>query len=152
MILIVCKSCTTAIRISGGEDGEMESLFGNPTKTYPCPSCEGDAETMDSVEAAAFQALDLYDLTPHEAFAAFNGLGLPKERDCGPAAVTNLFMNQKVVGVGGELIKGTNRTVLKHLEFADGTKMYFASSPYGATIYRIQTQRSFTDEVLSEHS
>lgn len=149
MITIVCMSCGTAIRITG-EHNEMESLFGGE-KTFPCPTCGEDSEEVDSIEQAAFRSLDLHDLTPQEAFAAFNGLGLPKERDCGSTAVSALLIEKRIVAVEGEMIKGTNRTVIRHIEFQDGTKMYLGASAYGAMVYRIQPKRSFTEEVLREN-
>jgi hypothetical protein len=93
MIIIACTDCATAVRVTG-EHEELSHLLGEmnsewyPDK-YPCPAslCEGKAEFMEGIEPAAMRALTLYDLTPHEAFGAFHGLGLPGERDCGPTAV-----------------------------------------------------------------
>jgi hypothetical protein len=154
MILIVCKDCGVGLRVSG-EHAEVDSLIGErsdwyPDK-YPCPGCgKSEAEMVDAIEPSAFNALDLYDLSLQETFAALNGLGLPHEQDCGPTAVQNLLVRQQIAKVDCHLIKGTNRTVVYSLTFEDGTTLYLGSSPYGATVYRIAKKRSFTKEALRE--
>lgn len=144
MITIVCNKCATAVR-TVGEHEEVDVLLGEKSEwypdKYPCPSCSGMASMVDAIEPAALKALDLYDLTPQEAYSAFNGLGLPKERECGPMAVREAFKSP-VKEIKCELIKGTNRTLLKHIIFEDGTRVYFGSSPYGATVYRIAKPRT----------
>lgn len=148
MITIVCQKCATAVRISGDPE-EMEAMFGQFDK-YKCPSCDGLAEEMDAIESAALQALDVHDLTPPEAYAAFHGLGFPDEQDCGPVHVNLLLKGKKITGVKADLIKGANRSVLYWIEFEDGTKMHLGSSPYGATVYRIQKPHSYAEQVLRE--
>jgi len=139
VINIVCKSCGTAIRTSGEYD-EVDSLLGEKSAwypdQYPCPTCGGKSEMVLAIDNTAFRSLDLHDLTPEEAFAAFNGLGLPEERECGPMAVKEAF-KCPVREVKCDLIRGTNRTVLRSIEFEDGTRMYFGASSYGCTVYRI---------------
>ena len=139
MINIVCTDCGTAIRTTGDE-GEVQALLGEGTEwypdQYPCPGCSSKASVIDSIDPSALKALNIFDLTAQEAYSAFNGLGLPEERECGPLAVREAFKSA-VVTIKCDLIKGSNRSVLKSIVFADGTRMYFGSSPYGATVYRI---------------
>lgn len=153
MITIVCRACSTAVRVTG-EPSEVEHLFGelNPEwypDKFPCPGygCDSTAEAVDAIDPAALQALSVHDLSPHEAYAAFNGLGIPKERDCGPTAVKTLLMNQRIVGGDVQLIRGSNRSVIHNLEFDDGTVLYLASSTYGATVYRIAKPESAVERV-----
>lgn len=104
--------------------------------SYPCPKCRSLAHTIEAVGPDALAALDVYDLNPQEAYSAFNGLGLPQERECGPTAVRLAFQNP-IKFIKARLIKGSNRSVLDSIEFADGSVMYFGASPYGAIVYRI---------------
>jgi len=148
VINIVCQKCSTAVRISGDPD-EMESLFGKIDK-YRCPTCQELAEEVDAIEPAALHALDVHDLEPSEAYAAFHGLGFPEEQECGPSAVVDLFRTFPVKDVKCEVIKGSNRSIVYNIEFSDGTKMYLGSSPYGATVYRIQKPYSYVERVSRE--
>lgn len=152
MIVVVCANCRTAVRIQGGEEEEMENLVGQRSEWYPdkfpCPSCDAKATVHTAVDAEVMNVLDIHDLTPAEAFVAFNGMGLPEEQECGPTAVNKAF-SQPVKKINAKLIKGSNRSVLESIEFEDGTRLFLASSPYGATVYRISKPRSITEEVLN---
>jgi len=153
MIYIVCTACRTALCISGELD-ETEHLFGTkspwfPDK-YPCPTCREPAQNVDFMDHLAMKTMEVHALTPQEAFAALNGLGLPEEQECGPVAVQKVFDDNKVTKVNAKLMKGTNRSVLDSLEFEDGTRMFFGVSPSGPTIYRIARRHSYTQEVLDE--
>lgn len=148
MIIIVCQACCTAVRISGDPD-EMQSLFGQMEK-YKCPQCDETMEEMEAIEPAALAALDVHDLEPGEAFSAFHGLGFPEEQECGALAVMKLFTEQTVKSVECHHLKGSSRSVIYNITFADGTKMYMGSSTFGATVYRIQKPHSYTEAVLRE--
>lgn len=136
MITVVCSQCTAAVRVTGAES-EILSLFNDwwPAQ-FPCPRCRGTARIVEAIEQTALSVLDVYDLTPTEAFKAFSGLGLPTEQECGPMAV-RLAFQQPVKTVQARLIKGSNRSVIDSIEFADGTLLYLGASPYGAIVYRI---------------
>lgn len=154
MIHIVCTKCNLAIR-TVGEFNEIQHLLAEKSEwypdKYPCPAveCDGRAEYTESIAADAYQALDIHDLTPQEAFAAYYGLGLPEEQECGPLAVDKAF-EQKVSKVNARLIRGSNRSVIDSIEFEDGSVMYLGSSAAGALVYRIAKRRSFVEEVLNE--
>lgn len=153
MILIACKDCGIAVR-TAGEHAELTHLLGEANEdwypgNYPCPTsgCKGKASFMEGIEPAAMKMLDIHDLTPQEAFAAFNGLGLPAERDCGPEAVKNALLGNKVVAVGVSLIRGSHRSVLYSITMEDGTIVYLGSSPFGATVYRMAKLQSAVERV-----
>lgn len=153
MIIIACKDCGTAVRVTG-EHEELSHLLGEmntdwyPDK-YPCPTsmCQGKAEFMEGIEPGAMNALTLYDLTPHEAFGAFHGLGLPGERDCGPTAVEKALLEHRIVKVHCALVRGASRSVLYHLELEGGTVVYLGASPFGAVVYRIGNKDSAVGRV-----
>ena len=118
---------------------------------FPCPrhGCDAKAEFMDAIDPRAMAVLLVYEMTPGEAYAAFHGLGLPAEKDCGPTAVKQLF-GKMLVGGDIKLIKGSNRSVVHNLVFEDGTILYLASSPMGATAYRLSKPESAVERVDDE--
>jgi hypothetical protein len=153
VILIVCRKCGCGLRISPGQVGdvsESENLFGRgstlyPDK-YPCFRCEQPSEFVPAAEAEALRAIELFDVTPQEALAAMNGLGLPSEQDCSASAVVELF-TKPVRRVHARPIRNSHRCLLDHIEFEDGTKLYLGSSAHGATVYRIARPHSYVKEV-----
>ena len=44
--------------------------------------------------------------------------------------------------VSAQQIRGSHRSIIDHIELEDGTKVYLASSAFGATIYRIATSET----------
>lgn len=155
MIYIVCKSCRYTLRVSG-DPAEIEHLFGSNNAWYPdkfpCVRCGGFSSNESFIYPDALKTLDVIDLTPQEAFAALNGLGIPEEQECGPLAIQKVFDESRVKKAHTKLISGTNRSVLEFLEFDNGTRMYFGVSPMGATIYRITYRHSYTKEILNEQA
>lgn len=152
MITIVCMKCGTGIRTMG-EPGELHTLFtGTPwhPDDYPCPeaSCRGRAQLVESIDSLTLTTLNIHDLELQEAYAAFNGLGFPEERDCGKTAVEFAF-KQPVKEVRVRQIRGQNRSVLDCIIFEDGTRLYVASATEGAVIYRIAKPHSYVEEVLN---
>ena len=152
MIIIACKDCGTAVRITG-EHAELEHLLGEycdwyPNK-YPCPSvgCGSCAEFQDAVAPAALRELTMYDLTPHEAYAAFHGLGLPEERDCNPTAVEKALVGKTIRAVHVALVRGSNRSVIYNLTTEDGAILSLGSSPFGAVVYRMSKTQSAVERV-----
>jgi hypothetical protein len=148
VIIIACQECASAVRIVG-ENDELNMLLGEGNAewypdNYPCPTatCKGKAELMDGIESAALRLLTIYDLNPQEAFAAFHGLGLPSERDCGPTAVKEALLNNRIKDVDVRLIRGSNRSVVHRLTLENGMILYLGSSPFGATVYRISVPQS----------
>ena len=148
MIIIACRECGNAIRVTGEHD-EVQQLLGEhnqdwyPDK-YPCPmpTCDGKSEFMDAIEPAAFRMLNIVDLTLHEAYAAFHGLGLPDERDCGPVAIRECLLSGRVKSVDVRLIRGSSRSVLYSITMEDGTTIHVGSSPFGAVVYRLAKPQS----------
>ena len=151
MIIIACKVCGTAVCTSGEHD-EVDYTIGTKCDwypdRYPCPKldCKGLGEMIEQLDPASVRDMDVHDLTVQEAFAAFHGLGLPEERDCGPTAVLEAF-KVPVKSVDAKLLKGSNRTILYSIEFENGVRMFLASSAYGALIYRLATPHKYANEV-----
>lgn len=154
MLLVVCKACAAVYRIDTGsvDPVEAQSLVGMRSdwwpNRYPCVLCGGMAEMADSIDPAALAAMAKYDLTPQEAFAAFNGLGLPDEQDCGPAAVKEVLQSSGVKDVVVEQLRGSNRSILRRIVMEDGRTLHLASGAMGALVYRISKPRSHVQEML----
>lgn len=153
MIIIVCTQCGVGVR-THGEDTDVlvgQSCEWYPNK-YPCPvQCGGQASCAE-VESLSLPALDIHDLTPQEAFAAFEGLGFPEEHDCGKAAVERLFVEQRVKSVKVVQLRHQNRSRLDHIEFENGTKLYLAAATEGAVVYRISNPHSYAEAVSAVDS
>jgi len=151
MILIVCTPCNLALRVMGNPI-ELDQLVGRESpfwpSSFPCPRCEKKAHGLLEVEADpnALRVMELLDLTPQEAFIAFSGMGLPNERSCGRAQIEELFKTpvRRVVGQATQ----TDRFILEHIEFWDGTKLYLGAAPGGAVVYRIAAPPSYAKEAL----
>jgi hypothetical protein len=150
LIIIACFKCNIALRTSGDEE-EVHTLLGAgsewyPNK-YPCPrfGCTGLAEYSTGIQPTALAALELHEVTPQEAFAAFEGLGLPPERDCGETAVRGAF-EKKVTNVGVRQLRGRNRSVIDWIEFEDGTRLFLAASGDGAVAYRLAKKFSYVEK------
>jgi hypothetical protein len=152
MIIVACLPCGLVLRVMG-DPQELQLVGPESTfwpNSFPCPRCEKNSIGMMETEADpnALSALEVVDLTPQEAFIAFNGLGLPKEQNCTAERVEELF------GTPVRHIKGhqtnTNRFILEHIEFWDGTKLYLGAAPSGAIVYRIAPPSCYTKEALHE--
>lgn len=162
MIVVVCIPCELAIRImptcvgNGTSAQEVQQLVGTHSEywpdKFPCVKCGKSARGMLEREAdpRALKLMELRDLTPHEAFAAFNGLGLPEEQRCSLEAVQALLIAQPVRRVVGTDIRGCERTIIDSLELQDGTVVHFGAGAEGACIYRIVRPGSATQRALTE--
>lgn len=152
MIFIICRGCKTGLRIGPGEPGESEMLFGQQSDfypdRYPCFRCEKPvAELVPAIDSQALQAVEIFDVTPREAFAAMNGLGLPDEQECSATAVTKLFESQPVSHVKTRVIRNSHRCIVEYIEFENGVRIYLGSSVLGATVYRVAQPHSYAEQV-----
>ena len=136
-----------------GDPEEIMGLFRDwMPDNFPCcnANCNNKkAELVESIDPGVMNMWTIFQVTAHEAFSAMQGLGLPEERDCGPTAVKAAF-EKPVKDLAVRLVKGTNRSVIDHIEFDDGTRLYLGASAYGAIVYRIAPKRSFVEEVIRE--
>lgn len=151
MMLIVCLECSSALHVAG-DFNEIHILLGERSEwypdRYPCwtDGCGGLARFVERLDSDAFNQLTVHNLTTQEAFLALNGMGFPKERDCGETAVKQAFASSPVRGVGARHIHGTNRCVVDHIELENGTKIFFGAAPEGAIVYRLSRPHSYTRE------
>lgn len=102
-------------------------------------------ELLHTIQPFAAKKLDIVDVSPQEAYAAVNGLGMPVEKECSAAAVSQLLVEKRVVRVSASQIRGSHRCVLDFLELEDGTRVYIGSSAYGATVYRVAPKHSYVE-------
>lgn len=156
MIVVRCTVCPLLIRVMGNVD-EVQSLIGAHSEYWPnrynCPVC--GAPAVGHLELNLIQAeleqLRIKDLTAQEAFAAFNGLGLPTEQHCTKEIVEELLRERPVRRLVATNIEGSRRCYVHHLELWDGTKLYFGAGADGAVIYRISPPHSYAAHVSHEH-
>ena len=156
MIHIICQKCTVGLRISPGEPGETESLYGPSSDwwpdNYPCFVCGKKAQLLETVTPGEtkWEAMHFHDVTPKEAYAAMNGLGLPAERECSAEAVRQLLSGARIKRAKVKQIQHDHRCVIDYLELEDETKVYIAAAPMGAVVYRVAPKHSYVAEVERE--
>jgi hypothetical protein len=132
---------------------EVDQLLGKRSEYWPdkytCPRCGGAAKGFleREVDHRALEAMELRDLTPHEAFAALNGLGFPDEQKCSLETVQALMVEQPLRRIIGSNVTGSERTIVDCLELWDGSKVYFGAAAEGAIIYRITRPVSYVAKV-----
>lgn len=144
MIYVICEACQHGLRVSPGEHGEAEALFGHG-EVFECWECGRATETLVSADSLFASVGNITDVSPTEAFAALHGLGLPQERDCTALAVADLLTTKRVVEVSVKQIRNSHRCVIGRLELEDGTRVYLGSSAYGATVYRVASRHSYVE-------
>lgn len=152
MIIIVCTACKAGLRVGPGAEGESEMLFGQgsdyyPDK-YPCFRCEKNiAKFVPAMSSDALAQLDLFDVTPTEAFAAINGLGIPGEQECSAAAVKRFTEGRTVKSINVRQIRNSHRCLIDGIVLDNGVTLYLGSSALGATVYRVALPHSYVESV-----
>lgn len=76
-------------------------------------------------------------ITARQFFQACMGVGLPGERKCGLDEVTELLVGANIVGLQLEPAPDPNRSIIKAIELDNGKVIHVASSPLGATFYKV---------------
>ena len=148
MITIACTSCRHALRVIGDAD-ETDVLVGTRSDGWPnfkCFRCNADAIGVltPEVSEAAEHTLLIHILTPQQAFAALNGMGLPEEATCCKEVIVPMF-EACGIKVKGRQLPQTTRFVVHELEFPDGRTLYLGSSVAGPMVYRITEKYSYVD-------
>lgn len=151
MITIACLKCRHAMRVVG-EDDETQTLVGRKSDLWPnkfkCFQCGAMAEGMLTVEisAAAWTRLIVHEVTPQEAFAAVNGMGIPEEHTCCAEVIEPMF---EAVGVKvrGHQLPRTNRYVIEQLVFPDGRTVHLGAAMQGALAFRVTKKHSYVRAV-----
>lgn len=149
MITIVCTRCSHALRVVGAAE-EVDTLVGIRCDQWPdkfvCFHCEGPAQGMLTAEISelADKQLRVHAVTPQQAFAALNGMGLPEEATCCKEVIEPLF-EACGIKVKGRQLPQTTRYVLHELTFPDGRTLYLGSSVAGPMVYRITEKHSYVN-------
>lgn len=147
MITIACPRCNHALRVVG-DIAETDTLVGTRSSFHPngyvCFNCEGPAACVLSAEVSvlADRMLTVHEVTPQEAFAALNGMGIPSESTCCSEVVEAMFEKQGIK-VKGRQLPSTNRYVIDALVFPDGSTMHLGASVVGALAFRITKKHSY---------
>ena len=148
MILVVCKHCKGALRVTN-MDAQHSPLLGSGSDQFRCPFCDSKDILVTQgmyIDDAALGSLKIRDVSYEESFAALMGLGLPEESTCCVEVLTELFQSHGIA-LKGKRVVGATRVVIECMTLSDGTKVHFAASPMGATIYKISKPMSYVDRV-----
>lgn len=156
MMTILCSACSLGLRVNGDPE-EAYHLVGPgscywPDK-YTCFQCEGRAHGMpeQQVDLTILARMTVIDVSPQEAFAALNGMGVPTEKSCTKEDLNELFDVHRVKRVIGRNIVGTTRCIVDALELDDGTKVYLDASTEGATAYRVTRPHSYVKQLENDN-
>jgi hypothetical protein len=103
------------------------------------------------VDSRVYAVMELHDLIPIEAFAAFNGMGFPSEQKCSLTTVRELFSEHPVRKVNGSDVEGQERAVIDSIELWDGTVLHLGASPAGAVVYRVARPPNYAAKVEDAH-
>ena len=151
MILIVCENCSLCMRVMGPAE-EIVYLVGEKSEywpdKYPCPTCEKMCKGVPELlsDPRALSVMNLVEVNPQEAFAALNGLGLPKETNCTAEVVGALLLEQPIRRIKAANVWGANRCIIDHFELWDGTRVYLGAGGEGAVVYRIVRPQSYVEK------
>lgn len=155
MIFIACLSCHLTLQVEG-DNSEVNTLVGTASEYWPtgytCSDCGKPARGLlaQEISAQAASKLRVVCVTPQEAFAALNGLGLPEERSCQLQDVQDLLSSVGIRSIRGKNIRGATHCVVDYLELKDGSKVYLGPSMEGAVIYRITRPHSYVKEQFGD--
>ena len=153
MILFGCDSCLTVVRFV--DDPQVCQSFLEHSiweGGYPCVrQCGakmtripgGEWETWKSSHDEGI--LKLYELSMAELFRAMSGFGLPDELQVEPEYVKALLLSNPITDL---LLQRSDsgRTVIKRLDLKNGLSIHLASSPRGATVYKITRGDQWNDK------
>jgi hypothetical protein len=154
VITLACLTCHLALRTTG-EPVEVDFLVGMRSDwypdRYPCPrsGCKGTMTLTDVIESKVLPLLEIHDVNPQECFQALKGMGLPEEKKATLDLVVKHLEGKTIQSIEVEPVSNALRTVVRSILMADGTRLYFGSSPQGATVYRIAPPRSLTTEAFN---
>lgn len=151
MITVACTKCPCAIRVIG-DATEISTLVGAQSSFHPdayvCYSCGEKAACVLSPEVSALAERNMcvHELTPQEAFAALNGMGVPEEATCCAEVLVPMFASVGIK-VTGRQMPNTTRYAVDSLTFPDGRTVHLAASVVGALAYRITHKHSYVSAV-----
>lgn len=154
-MLFPCLQCCLAIRVIADPD-EVTDLIGEKSAfwpaAYPCPVCGEKLSALEEndVDPSALMRLRVIDLTVTEAFAAFEGFGLPEEHGCSASIVADHLTGAAVARVRVQDVPNTGRSTIDFIELVNGTRIYLGASTAGAVVYRVTRPSSYLQRVLSE--
>lgn len=144
-MMTLCPSCGTVVRVFG-EDADIDSIVGEQSQFWPnnyvCPKCGAASVAVrpNEVRPEMFTGIPgetLFELTVQDMLMLQCGLGLPDERVCSAEAVRELFRTG-IKSVGCRQDTSGVRVLVDWIEVADGTRLFFGSSPSGAIVHRIR--------------
>lgn len=155
-MVIVCLTCRQAIRVMG-DPTEGQFLIGDKSEfwpdRYPCFNCSGKARGYHEpeLEPEVIHSLQFHNLSPIEAFMAFEGLGIPEEQNCVEEVVHGLLTGHAVKKVEGRQHPYQTRFYIDSIEFDNGVVMYLSASPQGACVYRVRKPfKGYAEKVLQD--
>lgn len=132
-LLYRCKKCRAAFSIPA-TDPDVHLL----KKHMRCPNsqdCEGKQYLLSETNLPA--EFSVTQISAVQFYQATMGVGLPKERKCGPAAMRKILLGARITDLHIDEAPSKDRSILYSLALDNGNTIHIASSTKGATIYRV---------------
>jgi len=141
-MFFLCNKCGLGVRIVGDLTESTTLLIKHPKwrDSRPCirTGCGGEMELQGKFDYEDAVQED-HTLEVHEFFRALCGFGTPDEIASEPEIVRSLLKSEKIVDV--KVRKSYTRTVVDHIDLANGLRLHFTLGSEGAVVYKITRYR-----------
>jgi len=134
----LCNVCEKCVRISDSDSPYAKALEDEKFLLCLEESCGGKLVDVDLLPGFAVEGkLDNpTSMTAEQLFKAVHGFGLPSER-MDPKSVVQLLKDHRVLEVHGNEVGKVPRLIVDRLVLDGGWNIHFASSNYGATVFKV---------------
>lgn len=143
---VVCSNCDSGLRVVG-DAAEIKSLVSDRSD-HPCFYCGCPCTVGAFADNDLLRVKNIRTVSPMEAHLAFEGMGLPSERECAAEIVETLLQSKQIKHAKVRSIPNTGRSVIDSIGFEDGTVMYLGASTHGALVYRIRRPHTYKENAL----
>lgn len=128
-----------------GESDEIQHAVGPLSEFHPgkyiCPVCGSSMLYNAPVPTGTVRMLE-----PQEACAALRGMGFPEEIPCTEESVQRVLRESPVVYVHTSLARGSTRVYVDYVRLANGVRVYFGATAYGACVLRIALPKKTVED------
>lgn len=132
-LFYTCNDCKRSIKVSGDYD-HLQMLCKD---SYACPWCESSSFRCSKFRPGHSPTVDM---EWEEFFKTVNGAGLPDEIVTQVETVVAMLRAHKIIDV--EARQMYDRCIVDSIDLDNGVRLHFASSGYGAVVYKMTRKES----------
>jgi hypothetical protein len=107
-------------------------------KIMRCPSaptCDGKQHMFSETNIPT--EFHVEQISALQFYQAVMGIGLPKERKCGPSEVRKILVGSRVLDVHLDVAPDDKRSIIYSITLENGNVLHLAASTRGATVFRV---------------